>query len=282
MAVIMDGKALAAKVKEDAKRQVEALQNSGVQPTLAVILVGEDPASQVYVRNKERACKACGIRSQAIRLPASITQAQLLEQIDVLNQDASVHGILLQLPLPKGLDSAEAIMAISPEKDVDGFHPMNVGALVNDWEGFVPCTPLGCIHLLKTYGVELDGKEAVVIGRSKIVGKPVQALLMRENCTVTVCHTHTRRLAEVVRRAEIVVASVGKPRFVTADMIRDGAAVIDVGINRLEDGSLCGDVDFDAVKEKASFITPVPGGVGPMTVAMLMMNTVKAAARYGR
>ena len=280
MAQLIDGKAIAAEVRAQAAAQAAALKEKGVQPALAVILVGEDPASKVYVRNKARACKECGIRSEVIRMPAETTQEELLAEIGRVNEDSSIHGLLIQLPLPKHLNEEEALAAVDWKKDVDGFHRMNAGALLNGTPSVLPCTPAGCMELLRRGGVPLDGAEAVVIGRSNIVGKPMALLLMQANCTVTVCHSHTKNLADVVRRADVVVSAIGKPRFVTADMVKPGAAVIDVGINRLEDGSLCGDVDFDAVSEKAGWITPVPGGVGPMTIAMLMMNAVKAAERY--
>ena len=280
MAQLIDGKAIAAEVRAQAAAQAAALKEKGIQPALAVILVGEDPASKVYVRNKARACKECGIRSEVIRMPAETTQEELLAEIGRVNEDSSIHGLLIQLPLPKHLNEEEALAAVDWKKDVDGFHRMNAGALLNGTPSVLPCTPAGCMELLRRGGVPLDGAEAVVIGRSNIVGKPMALLLMQANCTVTVCHSHTKNLADVVRRADVVVSAIGKPRFVTADMVKPGAAVIDVGINRLEDGSLCGDVDFDAVSEKAGWITPVPGGVGPMTIAMLMMNAVKAAERY--
>ena len=280
MAKLIDGKAVAARVRAEAARAVEALKARGIEPALAVIIVGDDPASKIYVRNKARACGECGIRSEVIRLGADTTQAALLDVIARLNADAATHGILLQLPLPAGLDAAAVIRAIDPRKDVDGFTALSAGALLNGEPGFVPCTPAGCLELLKSYNVPLAGREAVVIGRSAIVGKPMALLLLNENCTVTICHSRTRDLASVVRRADIVVCAVGRPRFVTADMIRPGAAVIDVGINRLPDGSLCGDVDFDAVSAVAEYVTPVPGGVGPMTIAMLMKNTVEAAQRH--
>ncbi len=282
MAVIIDGKAVAARVRDEAAREARALIEAGVTPSLTVILVGDDPASQVYVRNKARACRACGIRSEVVRLPADISQQDLMAEIARVNADKAIHGLLIQLPLPAHLDAAAATQAVDPRKDVDGFTYQNAGALLCGGEGFVPCTPAGCLELLKAYDVPLKGREAVVIGRSDIVGKPMALLLLREHCTVTVCHSRTRDLGDVVRRADIVIAAVGRPRLIGADMIREGAAVIDVGINRLDDGSLCGDVDFDPVSRRAGFITPVPGGVGPMTIAMLMKNTVKAAGLYGR
>ena len=282
MAVIIDGKAVAAQVRDEAAREARALIEAGVTPSLTVILVGDDPASQVYVRNKARACRACGIRSEVVRLPADISQQDLMAEIARVNADKAIHGLLIQLPLPAHLDAAAATQAVDPRKDVDGFTYQNAGALLCGGEGFVPCTPAGCLELLKAYDVPLKGREAVVIGRSDIVGKPMALLLLREHCTVTVCHSRTRDLGDVVRRADIVIAAVGRPRLIGADMIREGAAVIDVGINRLDDGSLGGDVDFDPVSRRAAFITPVPGGVGPMTIAMLMKNTVKAAGLYGR
>ena len=280
MSIIIDGKQVARRVREEAARDVSALAGRGVTPSLAVIIVGDDPASQIYVRNKAKACDSCGIRSQVIRLNADITQDELTACIARLNADDSVHGILLQLPLPEGLDADAATQLIDPRKDVDGFTRLSAGALMTGGEGFVPCTPAGCVELLKAYDIPLSGKRAAVIGRSAIVGKPMALLLLRENCTVTVCHSRTKDLGDVVREAEIVVCAIGRPRFITADMIRPGAAVIDVGINRLEDGSLCGDVDFDPVSRVAGYITPVPGGVGPMTIAMLMKNTVEAARKY--
>lgn len=279
MAVLIDGKAIAAEVKAKAAAQCEELKARGVEPALAVILVGEDPASQVYVRNKARACKTCGIRSQVIRMSAETTQEELTAKIREINEDETIHGLLIQLPLPKHLDEAAALAEVDWRKDVDGFHRMNAGALLAGQESVTPCTPAGCVELLKRSGVPLQGANAVVIGRSNIVGKPMALLLLQENCTVTVCHSKTKNLAEITRQADILVAAIGKPRFVTADMIKPGAAVIDVGINRLEDGTLTGDVDFEAAEQVAGWITPVPGGVGPMTIAMLMQNTIQAASR---
>ena len=281
-AQILDGKgtaqAIRAEIKEDVDRFVA---ETNVQPTLAVILVGEDPASQVYVRNKERACGRIGIESRTVRMPAETTQAELIAQIDALNADNSVHGILIQLPLPKHLDEAAALMRVRAEKDVDGFHVYNSGRLLQNNPTVLPCTPRGIMYMLKKSGVQLDGANAVVVGRSNIVGKPAALLLLRENCTVTVCHSHTRDLAEITRRADVLVAAVGRAKFITADMVKPGATVIDVGINRV-DGKLCGDVDFEGVSEIAAAISPVPGGVGPMTVAMLMENTLEAACRASR
>ena len=276
-AAIIDGKAIAKEIKDGVAVKVEELKAKGIEPGLAVIIVGEDPASKVYVRNKARACKECGIKSQVIRLPEETTQDELIEVIHGINADDSVHGLLVQLPLPRHISEKAVLAEIDWHKDVDGFHLMNAGALLTGQATVQPCTPAGCIELLKRSNVKLDGANAVVIGRSNIVGKPMALLLLQNNCTVTVCHSHTKNLKEIVAAADVVVAAIGKPRFVTADMIKEGAAVIDVGINRLEDGSLCGDVDFEGAAEKAACITPVPGGVGPMTIAMLMENTLKAA-----
>lgn len=281
MPVIMDGKALAAQLMASLQDRVAALKARGVQPGLAVVLVGEDPASQIYVRNKERACQELSLHSETIRLSADTTQAALEAQIDRLNADHRIHGILVQLPLPAGLDEEAALARILPEKDVDGFHAVNAGKLMTGADGVIPCTPKGILYMLKASGVPLAGKEAVVIGRSNIVGKPVAMLLLRENCTVTICHSRTENLPAVTRRGDILIAAVGKAGFVTADMVKPGAAVIDVGINRV-DGKVVGDVDFDAVSAVAGFITPVPGGVGPMTVSMLMENTLEAAWKASR
>lgn len=275
-AALIDGKARATEVRARVRAEVAELQAAGVHPGLAVILVGEDPASQVYVRNKERACAETGIRSFVHRLPASTTQEALLALIERLNADPAVHGILVQVPLPEGLSASRLQQAIDPAKDVDGFHPLNAGHLLLGEPGFVPCTPAGILDLIKSTGVALAGREAVVVGRSATVGKPTAALLLAENATVTVCHSKTRDLAEVCRRAEVLVVAVGRRELVRGDWIRSGAVVIDVGINR-EGDRLYGDVEFASARERAGFITPVPGGVGPMTVAMLMVNTVKAA-----
>ena len=250
-----------------------------VRPGLAVVLVGDDPASAVYVRNKSKACAEVGIYSEVYRLPEETGREQLLGLIEQLNQSPLIHGILVQLPLPKHLDPEEVIMAIDPAKDVDAFHPVNVGKIMIGNYDFLPCTPAGVMELLHRSGIEVSGKECVVIGRSNIVGKPQAMLLLHENATVTVCHSKTRDLPSVCRRADILVSAVGKPKFVTADMVKDGAVIIDVGMNRDENGKLCGDVDFEPVSEKASYITPVPGGVGPMTITMLLKNTVTAAKR---
>ena len=278
-AKIIDGKILAAEVKACAAQAVRFLQERyGITPCLAVLLVGDDPASQVYVRGKANDCEACGIESRVIRLPAGTTQAELLARLGALAADSAVHGILVQLPLPRHIDPAAVIEAIPPEKDVDGFTPVNAGRLLNGEPCFAPCTPAGCLRMIEAAGVDLDGNHAVVGGRSNIVGKPAALLLMQKNATVTVCHSHTRDLAAVCRTADVLIAAVGKAGFITADMVKPGAVVIDVGINRGADGKLHGDVDFAPVSEVASCITPVPGGVGLMTRAMLMLNTVQAAA----
>lgn len=278
MAVLLDGKAMAAALTDGLRLRVAALKEKGITPGLAVILVGEDPASQVYVRNKGRACEELGMYSQTLRLPAETSQQELETLIDRLNGDQRVHGILVQLPLPRHLDEAAALRKIIPEKDVDGFHIENAGKLFTGQSGVIACTPKGILHMLKAAGVPLAGQNAVVIGRSNIVGKPIAMLLLQENCTVTLCHSRTRDLAFHTRQADILVAAVGKPRFVTADMVKPGAAVIDVGINRV-DGKVVGDVDFEAVEKVAGYISPVPGGVGKMTIGMLMENTVEAAER---
>ena len=277
-AKILDGKIMSAELKEKTARRVAALKEKGVTPGLAVILVGNDPASEIYVRNKGMGCEETGMLSRTIRMDGEISQEELENEIEKLNGDPAIHGILVQLPLPKHLDEQAALARILPEKDVDGFHLINAGLLMTGGEGVVPCTPKGALYMIRSTGENLNGKEAVVIGRSNIVGKPMAMLLMRENCTVTVCHSRTKNLAEHTRRADILVAAVGKAGFVTVDMVKEGAIVIDVGINRV-DGKVRGDVDFDAVKEKAGWITPVPGGVGKMTIAMLLENTADAAER---
>ena len=281
MAAIIDGKAVSARLRQEMKGEVAALQAKGITPGLAVVLVGEDPASQVYVRNKIRACEELGIRSQDHRLPADTTQERLLELIGELNGDPAVHGILVQLPLPKQISDQAVIAAIDPKKDVDAFHPQNVGKIVQGNYDFLPCTPAGVMALLRSTGVPVAGKECVVIGRSNIVGKPMALLMRHEHATVTICHSRTRDLAEVCRRADILIVAIGKARFVTADMVKEGAVVIDVGMDRDENGKLCGDVDFAGVEPKAGYITPVPGGVGPMTITMLMQNTITAARLAG-
>ena len=279
---LINGKEISAAVKERAAAEVATLKEQGIEVCLAVILVGDDPASQVYVGNKKKACEACGMRSLEFRLPADTKQEELMQLIAELNADKSVNGILCQLPLPKHLDEDAVTSAILPEKDVDGFHPVNAGLLLSGKEGFLPCTPAGIMEMLKYENIDCKGKNCVVIGRSNIVGKPAALLMLAADATVTVCHSRTANLKEVVKGADIIIAAVGRPNFVTADMVKDGAVVIDVGINRLENGKLCGDVDFEAVCEKASAITPVPGGVGPMTIAMLMQNTVIAAKKQNR
>lgn len=277
-AQLLDGKTMSNELREKLALRVENLKARGVTPGLAVILVGEDPASQIYVKNKGLGCAQVGMHSVTIRLPETTTQQELETQIDQLNGDASIHGILVQLPLPAGLDEAAALARIAPEKDVDGFHVINAGKLFTGQKGVVACTPKGAMEMIRRTGIDLSGKEAVVVGRSNIVGKPMAMLLLQQNATVTMCHSRTQHLAEHTRRADVLVAAVGKPRFITADMVKPGAIVIDVGINRV-DGKVVGDVDFDAVKEVASWITPVPGGVGRMTITMLLENTIEAAER---
>lgn len=274
---IIDGKAVSKKVKEDVKAECEQLKAKGVTPGLAVIIVGDDPASQVYVHNKEVACEACGFYSVKYALPAETTQEELNALIDELNKDDKINGILCQLPLPSHLDDKEVINRIDPLKDVDAFHPVNVGAIMIGDYNYLPCTPAGVMELIHSTGVDVSGKKAVVMGRSNIVGKPMAMLLLHENATVEITHSRTQNLADITKEADILVAAIGKVKFVKADMVKDGAVVIDVGMNRDENGKLCGDVDFEDVKDKCSFITPVPGGVGPMTIAMLMKNTLTAA-----
>lgn len=276
MAQIIDGKAISQAVKDEIKARTAELSAKGITATLAVILVGEDPASQVYVKNKKKACEYCGIRSLSYELSADTSEEKLLELIDELNKRDDVNGILVQLPLPKGMDEDKVLDAISPDKDVDGFHPVNVGKLSIGKKGFVSCTPAGVIQLLKRSDIEISGKECVVVGRSNIVGKPMSMLLLKENGTVTVCHSRTKDLKEVTKRADILVVAIGKPKFIDASYVKDGAVVIDVGIHRMEDGKLCGDVDYASVEPVASAITPVPGGVGPMTIAMLMYNCLSS------
>ena len=277
MAQILKGKEVSARIKTELKTEVEKLKEQGILPGLAVIIVGEDPASQVYVRNKERACEECGIYSEKYALPVTTSQEELLELINTLNNKSSISGILVQLPVPEHIDEETIINAIDPKKDVDAFHPVNVGKIMVGNYDFVPCTPAGVMELIKESGIGVKGKECVVVGRSNIVGKPQAMLLLHQNGTVTVCHSKTKNLAEKTRQADILVAAVGIPNFIKGDMIKDGAVVIDVGINRMENGKLCGDVEFDSAEKVAGAITPVPGGVGPMTIAMLMKNTVKAA-----
>lgn len=278
MTKIIDGKAISTQIKDELKEQVSAMKEKGISLCLAVIQVGEDPASCVYVRNKKKACEYIGIASLSYELPEETTQSELLALIRELNGRKDVNGILVQLPLPKGLDEEKILDAIDPLKDVDGFHPMNVGNLSIGRKGFVSCTPAGVIQLLKRSGIEIEGKECVVVGRSNIVGKPMSMLLLRENGTVTTAHSRTKNLQDITRRADILVAAVGKPRMITADYVKEGAVVIDVGIHRNADNKLCGDVDYENVAPKCSAITPVPGGVGPMTIAMLMKNCVESYA----
>lgn len=281
-AQIIDGKLISGQIKDELREKTALLKEKGIEVTLAVILVGEDPASQVYVRNKKRACEYIGFRSLSYELPTETTQHELLKLIDELNGRKDVDGILVQMPLPKHIDEKTVINAISPSKDVDGFHPMNVGALCIGEKGFVSCTPAGVIQLLKRGcdGNDIAGKECVIVGRSNIVGKPMSLLMLRENATVTIAHSRTKNLEEVCKRADILIAAVGKAGMITKDYVKRGAVVIDVGINRGEDGKLCGDVKFDEVSEIASAITPVPGGVGPMTIAMLMNNCYEAALMH--
>ena len=276
MAKLIDGKKISGEIKDELKEKVAQLKEKGVEVTLAVIQVGNDPASTVYVGNKKKACAYIGINSLAYELPEETTQEELLNLVRQLNDREDVNGILVQLPLPAHIDEDTVIRTIAPEKDVDGFHPQSVGLLSIGQKGFVSCTPAGIIQLLKRSGIEIDGKECVVVGRSNIVGKPMAMLLICENGTVTVCHSHTRNLKEVTRRADILVVAIGKRQFITADYVKEGATVIDVGMHRKEDGKLCGDVDFDSVEPVAGAITPVPGGVGPMTIAMLMNNCVSS------
>ena len=277
MAQMIDGKKISAEIKEELKEKVASLKAQGKEITLAVIQVGNDPASSVYVGNKKKSCEYIGIRSLAYELPEETTESALLELITELNERSDVHGILVQLPVPKHMDEDKIIKAIAPAKDVDGFHPQSVGALSIGQPGFVSCTPAGIIQLLKRSGIEIEGKECVIVGRSNIVGKPMALLLLRENGTVTICHSRTKDLKEVCKRADILVAAIGKPKFFTHEYVKEGAVVIDVGIHRNENNKLCGDVDYDDVLPYVSAITPVPGGVGPMTIAMLMYNCVQAA-----
>lgn len=280
MANIIDGKQISKDIKEELKEEMASLAAQGRKCCLAVIQVGNDPASSVYVGNKKKACAYVGIESLAYELPEETTEEELLTIIDKLNKDANVHGILCQLPLPKHINEDHVIKAISPKKDVDGFHPQNVGALVIGEKGFVSCTPAGIIQLLKRSNIEMDGKHCVVVGRSNIVGKPMSLLMLRENATVTICHSHTKNLKEICKEADILIVAIGKPQFIDKEYVKDGAVVIDVGIHRDENNKLCGDVKYDEVEPVASYITPVPGGVGPMTIAMLMHNCVEAMKLY--
>lgn len=280
MAKIIDGKAIAKEVRADIAAECAALKEKGITPGLAVIIVGEDPASQVYVRNKKKACEEVGFFSEVIELPEKTTEEELLALVKKLNSDASIHGILVQLPLPSHISDATVIANIDPAKDVDAFHPVNVGKIMIGDYDFLPCTPAGVMVLLEKSGVDISGKECVVVGRSNIVGKPQAMLLLHANGTVTVCHSRTKNLAEVTRRADILVVAIGKADFITGDMVKEGAVVIDVGMNRRADGKLTGDVDFASVEPKASLITPVPGGVGPMTITMLLKNTLTSAKKH--
>ncbi len=282
MAKIISGKEVSASVRAQVRKECDELKEQGIAPGLAVIIVGDDPASRVYVNNKKKACADVGFVSEEYALPAETTQEELLKLIDELNHRKEINGILCQLPLPEHLDEKAVINAISPLKDVDAFHPSNVGKIMIGDYDFLPCTPAGVMEMIHTEGIDVSGKNCVVIGRSNIVGKPMAMLLLHENGTVTICHSRTKNLKEICRQADILVAAVGRPKFVTADMVKEGAVVLDVGINRDENGKLCGDVDFASVEPKASYITPVPGGVGPMTIAMLMKNTLKAARIQNR
>lgn len=276
-AKIIDGKSIALKKREEIAVEVKNSSKNGFIPGLAVILVGENPASKTYVASKQRACKELGMHSVLIKYPETLTETELLAKIDELNQDPSIHGILVQLPLPKQIVESHIIEAISVEKDVDGFHPINVGRMMTGQDSFLPCTPYGVMVMLKESGIDIAGKHVVIVGRSNIVGKPLGQLFLNEDATVTYCHSKTINMSSYTRDADILVSAVGKPNFITSDLVKEGAVVIDVGINRNSEGKLCGDVDFENVKEKASFITPVPGGVGPMTITMLMFNTLKSA-----
>ena len=282
MAAIIDGKSISEQIRQELAAEVAAMKQKGVTPGLAVVLVGEDPASQVYVRNKLRACQQIGIYWEDHRLPAETTEEALLDLIRELNRREEIHGILVQLPLPGQIREQAVIEAIAPEKDVDAFHAQNVGQIVQGQYRFLPCTPAGVLELIRRSGISVEGKDCVVVGRSNIVGKPMAMLMLHENATVTICHSRTRELPAVTRRADILIVAIGRAKFITGDMVKEGAVVIDVGMNRDENGKLCGDVDFAAVEPKAGHITPVPGGVGPMTITMLMKNTVTAARLAGR
>lgn len=277
MAIIIDGKKISKDIKDELRAQVELLKKKNVEVTLCVIQVGDDPASTIYVRNKKKACEYVGIKSLAYELPEETSQKQLIDIIHELNERPDINGILVQLPLPKHIDEDKIIQAISPDKDVDGFHPQSVGRLSIGQKGFVSCTPAGVVQLLKRYNFPIEGKECVIVGRSNIVGKPMAMLMLRENATVTVCHSRTKNLAEITKRADILIVAIGKSKFITREYIKDGAIVIDVGMHRDENNKLSGDVDYDDVLDKVSAITPVPGGVGPMTIAMLMYNCVESA-----
>ena len=277
MAEILDGKTLAKKIRKELKLEVEELKQKGIIPKLAVIMVGDNSASQVYVRNKSRACEKVGIEFEEFLFDKDTLEEELINTIDNLNKDEKIHGILLQSPVPKHINIQKAFERISPSKDVDGFNAVNVGKLATGQDAFISCTPYGIVKILEEYGIETEGKNAVILGRSNIVGKPMIQCMLNKNATVTVCHSRTKNIEEITKNADILIAAIGKPKFVTENMVKTGAVVIDVGINRLEDGSLCGDVDFENLCEKVSYITPVPGGVGPMTIAMLLNNVVKAA-----
>jgi methylenetetrahydrofolate dehydrogenase (NADP+)/methenyltetrahydrofolate cyclohydrolase len=279
-ATLIDGKSIALKKREEIAYEVKCLKEMGITPGLAVILVGNNPASKTYVASKQKACKDLGMHSLLIEFPDTLTEQELLSKIDELNHDDSIHGILVQLPLPKQINEANIIEAIIPEKDVDGFHPINIGRMMTGKDAFLPCTPFGVMEMLKESGIEVAGKHVVIVGRSNIVGKPSGQLFLNEDATVTYCHSKTVNMASFTKNADILVSAVGKANFITADLVKQGAVVIDVGINRNSDGKLCGDVDFNDVKDKASYITPVPGGVGPMTITMLMFNTLKSARQW--
>ena len=280
MSEIINGKELAKSIRLKLKEEVNELKNANIRPKLAVIMVGNDKASKVYVKNKSKACEEIGIGYEEYLLPENTKMTELLELIEKLNNDVTIHGILVQSPLPEGLDANEAFRKISPKKDVDGFHPVNVGKLSLNQDCFVSCTPYGIIKMLETYNIPIEGAYAVIIGRSNIVGKPLAKCLLNKNATVTVCHSRTKNLKNITKQADILISAIGKPKFVTKEMVKEGATVIDVGINRMNDGKLIGDVDFENIKEKVSYITPVPGGVGPMTIAMLMHNVVKASKQH--
>ena len=282
MCEIIDGKLLAKKIRKELKEEVNTLKKDGINPKLAVIMVGNNPASSVYVRNKSKACEKVGIEFEEFLFDAyenKCLEEKLLETIEKLNNDDSIHGILLQSPLPKHININKAFNSISPKKDVDGFHPVNVGKLSIGEDSFISCTPYGIVKMFEEYNIETEGKNAVILGRSNIVGKPMIQCMLNKNATVTVCHSKTKNIEEITRKADIIIAAIGKPKFVKENMVKDGAVIIDVGINRMDDGSICGDVDFENVSKKASYITPVPGGVGPMTIAMLLNNVVKAAKK---
>ncbi|HHX96445.1 MAG TPA: bifunctional methylenetetrahydrofolate dehydrogenase/methenyltetrahydrofolate cyclohydrolase FolD [Clostridia bacterium] len=275
-AQIIDGRAIAQKLREQIKNRVEKINESGIIPGLAVVLVGDDPASQIYVNNKVKACRECNIKSEVIKLPVTTSEEYLLQEIEKLNQRTDVHGILVQLPLPNQIRERVIIEALKPEKDVDGLHPFNQGKLFAGNPGLVPCTPYGCLKLIESTGTAISGKKAVIIGRSNLVGKPMAALLLKENATVTICHSRTQNLASITQTADILVVAIGQPNFITVEMVKPGSLVLDVGINRLPNGKLTGDVDFPAVRERAAWLSPVPGGVGPLTITMLLENTLGA------